>query len=88
MIFAANSFGRQMVDGRYDPDQPSYTGWEKLFTYMKGVVGCAVAAIFFGVGDGFRITNKTIELFILMATACSLGIMYSYNKDAKKFKNW
>lgn len=85
-VVLAYMFGKQMVGGRYDPDQREYTFWQKTFTYCKGIFGCIIATMLLGIGDHFKIRNITIELFLLMAIPCSLGIMEGYNKDGGKFK--
>jgi hypothetical protein len=87
-VIMAYTFGKQMVNGRYDPDRPPYTFWQKAYTYVRGLFGCVIGAMFLGIGSHFKITNITIEVFLLLAIPCFFGIMESYNKDERKFKQF
>lgn len=87
MTYSAWYFGKQMVPGRHDPEEPFYTGWQQTGTYLRALFSCALAALFLGVSHNFKITSTTIEIFLLMTISSSIGIAEGYNHDKQKFKN-
>lgn len=88
MVVAAFMIGKAMGRDQYGPEYNRLTFWQRFYTYLKGLFGCGVIAVLIGVGTSLKITAYSIEIFLLMAIPCVLGIAEGDKKINRNFKKW
>lgn len=67
-------------------DSSESTLWDKWYNILKLLGGCAIAAIFFGVAEDHKISNTTIEVFILLFLPSLSGMIGKGESKFNRFK--